>query len=403
MSSINTNYPLNYLLKKYAYKNWNISNLISNKFVYPTKLLSNIKSSARDFPRNFFKNLSLNPNLTLDIIIEYKNEDWNWTNIFLCSNLNFIELVDFLYKTTDKFSDEIRDCENNEKIFIDWYHLSQNPNITFEVYTLIKEKYGNVIDEKFLFLNDNFSLEDISKLTRPFDLNFLSFNKNLTIGFIENTDPYGNWDFLFLSQNIFISVEIITNYYPFFENNFYNLSLNKHLNINIIKHFRNENWNWFWVSENDNITPQDILSNLDLPWNSVGILLNKNLDVNFIEKTKEKFKYKPDQIELVYNENILSVINFYGAGSYNWNWNQISLNEYITFDFIEKYQTFINFDLLTSNNFTKYSISNVYCKESQLRIQNRLNVYFEELIEVSCHPNRYFQWCLDDDDKLYLN
>ena len=83
----NTNYPFNYLLKKYRQKNWNISNLISNQFVYPKKLIANIKTSNHDFPMNFFKNLSCNPNLTLDIITEYINEDWNWVNIFLCPNI----------------------------------------------------------------------------------------------------------------------------------------------------------------------------------------------------------------------------------------------------------------------------------------------------------------------------
>ena len=102
----------------------------------------------------------------------------------------------------------------------------------------------------------------------------------------------------------------------------------------------------------------------------------------------------------MYNENVLNIINFYGAGSYDWNWDQISLNEYITFDFIEKYQNFINFDLLTSNNFKMYTINNNYSKDSENRTRQRLNVYFEELMEVTCHPKRYFQWCLDDDDKL---
>ena len=59
--------------------------------------------------------------------------------------------------------------------------------------------------------------------------------------------------------------------------------------------------------------------------------------------------------------------------------------------------------MLSSNKFVKYRLDNTYSKESQIRSQTRLEVYFQELMEVTCHPDRYFKWCLDDEDKIFVS
>ena len=59
----------------------------------------------------------------------------------------------------------------------------------------------------------------------------------------------------------------------------------------------------------------------------------------------------------------------------------------------------INFDYLSYNTFNYYKLL-PYSKENQQIAKERLFIYEEELIAAACHPSRYFEWCLDNEEKI---
>ena len=83
-------------------------------------------------------------------------------------------------------------------------------------------------------------------------------------------------------------------------------------------------------------------------------------------------------------------------------WNAVSRNPFITLEFIHKYHEKINFSMLSTNPFELYQVPNTYSKQTHQKIKDQLYVFEEELMAVSCHPNRYFTNCLDDENKREL-
>ena len=126
--------------------------------------------------------------------------------------------------------------------------------------------------------------------------------------------------------------------------------MNSNTLIKLINKYPEKKWDWDLISCNSNINMKDIEENIDKPWNWEYISLNSNLTLDFIEKYNDK----------------------------KWDWHNISSNEFL------KDEWFLNEIHLKYNKIiqTKYIL--------------------KDLIEKSCHPSRFIEWCLDEDDKYLM-
>jgi len=89
-------------------------------------------------------------------------------------------------------------------------------------------------------------------------------------------------------------------------------------------------------------------------------------------------------------------------------------NKYITFLYTYRYNdklNYINFSIShlmyysilqnkEKSNYTLNDVISVINAYKQIRCQNRLKVYEEELIMKTWHPDRLMDWCLDIDEKM---
>jgi hypothetical protein len=121
----------------------------------------------------------------------------------------------------------------------DWYGLSQNPNITWEIVQTNPD-----IPWKWYRLsrNPNITWEIVKENPdKPWDWSGLSLNPNITWEIVQaNPDKPWSWD---------------------------GLSLNPSITWEIVLSNPDKPWNWYWLSKHPNITWEIVLSNPDKPWN----------------------------------------------------------------------------------------------------------------------------------------
>jgi hypothetical protein len=106
----------------------------------------------QNFKLNIVNNLSMNPNITTEIIEKYPDKPWNWDYISLNSNIT----IEFIEKYPDK------------KWY--WKSISKNPNITMEII----EKYP---DKPWDW--DGISMNKFSFQNKINEINYLNKNTNL--------------------------------------------------------------------------------------------------------------------------------------------------------------------------------------------------------------------------------
>ncbi len=119
-------------------------------------------------------------------------------------------------------------------------------------------------------------------------------------------------------------------------------------------------WNWYWISQNPNITLDIILNNPDKPWDWPGISRNPNITCEIIQANPDK----------------------------QWDWKYISYNFNITPLMIRD-----NLDkpwdwyILSKNKMNQPYYSSYHHKK---HLANQLaSAIFEELIAVTCNPRRH--------------
>jgi hypothetical protein len=110
--------------------------------------------------------LSLNPNITIDFIVEYFDiGGWHWFAISQNSNVN------------------LRDIETHMHFPWEWDYVSRNPNVTIE---FVKANIRQNWDWYELSMNPNITMEDIeSNAQLPWKWDAIISNPNLTFEFIQ--------------------------------------------------------------------------------------------------------------------------------------------------------------------------------------------------------------------------
>ena len=269
--------------------------------------------------------------------------------------------------------------------------------------------------------------------TLPWDCNGLADNKNLTVDMIKldvledlpwnyyEQVSYMNglhmrhiremkdlklWNWTAVSRRVEgITLADINNKNYFWEWN--ELSFNRHITIDIIKVTRNYGWNWNTLSSIFDLNI--IMSNLDLPWTHHGLSSNKQLNEKNIQiLNKNVSGYWEEFILSISHPSLslkcLSELSFVtGVGKYNWMYyfmqyscninemilnepdainkyyNELKLNPYLTFEFIEKRDE--KFKLAMANNEFLWQYAETYTSAIACDIASRRGLICKMLMD----------------------
>jgi hypothetical protein len=213
-----------------------------------------------------------------------------------------------------------------------WFEptIYQNINITPEIVRKYPKYHWN-----WMLLNEhpNFMMSDLHSF-HQFNYYRYSYNPNLTIDDItysfqhsDNNDNNWNWYAVFQNKNISLNdIHLIEDHI-----NFHGLSRNPNITIDFVKKFDVHLWNWADISQNSNITASDINQNLDLPWVWTYVSKNPNLDIKFVSQHHSKI----DWFWLA-NNPCLCIDFIHKFPNEPWNWFFVSKHKNITFDIIQK-------------------------------------------------------------------
>jgi hypothetical protein len=234
-------------------------------------------------------NISANENLTMEMILEHLDEEWNWAHINRNPNLT----IDFARKFKNKLY---------------WFLVSENSAFTMEM------------------IENNPDL--------PWKMHGIANNPNLTFDYVI-ADGYatsGICNLRSISMNSAMTLEIIENY-PDFPWDYEYISANPNLTIEFIRKHPNANWNWSWISYNENITMDVIENNPDLPWNTHCISKNPNLTFDMILSHPD---YEWNWCEICGNMKI-TINDLKQYPNFPWKFAHLSANKYLTFEMLREY------------------------------------------------------------------
>ena len=188
----------------------------------------------------------------------------------------------------------------------------------------------------------------------------LSSNKNLTIEFVYN-HPNKPWNNSLISQHKNITIDDINTYWiPYMHVHMY-MFKNPNLTIEFVKTNGREWHHWTDISQNPGISQQDIIDNIELPWDWKYVSHNPNITPTFIESYIDK----------------------------NWDWDAIyRTNPYLTLEFIEKHHYIDKghkVEMWISLSFNKHITIDILRKHADKPWRwdelFKTSPYYEELIE----------------------
>jgi len=100
-------------------------------------------------------------------------------------------------------------------------------------------------------------------------------------------NPDKPWDWSYLSQNPNITMEdVCAN--PDKPWNWYGVSMNPNITMEDVIEHPDKPWNWSGLSRNPNITVEDIRANPDKPWDWHLLSCNPNITIEFVHANPDK-------------------------------------------------------------------------------------------------------------------
>lgn len=180
-----------------------------------------------------------------------------------------------------------------------------------KLFTFLKSVMGN--NFKFphhKFLPNDLTINDFGKNpdteTVKIMCRCLSFGEIMKINESKLKNKI-NWNDVIFNPNT--TIEMIFEH-PEIDWNMYWIYCNANLTFKHVLKYPNHFTNWILISELQNLTQHDILDNLDLPWDwDIISCSNNNFVLDFVEKHPE----------------------------FPWNYEKLTICDWITFDFIEKH------------------------------------------------------------------
>lgn len=170
------------------------------------------------------------------------------------------------------------------------------------------------------------------------DLKLHSLNDDNDLIKLLNKYPNNNWNWYALSANPNITLQFIKNNYLLMDKwNIHNISSNPNLTWEIVENNLEFNWNWKNITCNPNITLEIIESNPKYFNNKDDIARNPNNIVNKSSDTWNLYLQTPDKyVDYAItsrNPNFTwETIISYPTRLLNWDWNAISRNPNITWE-----------------------------------------------------------------------
>ncbi len=189
-----------------------------------------------------WEGLSLNPNITMDIIDNYNYLPWIWEKVSCNPNITIDFLLKYINKDWDWFSlsenMNLDIIENNLNLPWDWDGISNNKNINIEF--ILKYK-NHPFCWNSLSSHSNIIIDHIinTKKILPWRWKYIMLNPNITIDFINKYKNKIDW-------NILSNNPSINNY----ENNQiinydeYNITSSPNFNLDYIDNLNNINWKY---------------------------------------------------------------------------------------------------------------------------------------------------------------
>lgn len=183
--------------------------------------------------------MSLNPNITIEFIVENMSYNWDWYDL----SKNEAFTMDII----EKYIELPWDLEG----------ISSNPNLTFDFFNKYKKENG--------------------KIKGKFDM--LAISRNINIDTLD----------YFLNDNVDFFSEINGYYYMkniSYNNNFIYLTYKSKKFIDIIYDsiYGIDPCIWQIISSNPSIDMSYIIMNKQYPWNYTGISRNPNLTIEYIQE-----------------------------------------------------------------------------------------------------------------------
>lgn len=247
----------------------------------------------------YYESLSQNPNITVEFIEKTINESWSFTRLssnenltldFVRNNLNkdwwWSDLLCRKFITCD-FIQEIRNSVHS--VHIDWYHLTENPNITME---FIKNNLNEEWNWDAISQHPNITWENVvNNPTLSWSWYNLPKNPNITFEIVRNNQDK-DWHYADLYENPNMSYNDVTNFLKELNIDIHEswyVNTKQELDFNLIKNRRDgygsKVYNFQNVSHNINLTWEFIHDNIDEDWDWGALSLNV-------------FNYKPPHVEI---------------------------------------------------------------------------------------------------------
>lgn len=396
-SLLSSNLNLNYhFLIQNSHQNWDSSKLSRNpKFdISWVEIFPNLTWD--------WDSISKNKNLKLEWILSYPYKKWN--SIFIVKSyyfeLSWLKIL-WSFKNIDINTRKIcwEECHNLELTWVkkfpkykwSFVKLSYHPKFIFNwVDSYPNEKW----DWRFLSLKSTLTLQILKKYSQNWSMYNLCVNDSFNIQWVKSF-PNWNWSFEYISNFKNISLEFLK-YFPKKLWNYKEILLQSQLDIDLIIYITSK-YNskcWYYISRN---------KSFDINWVSSsnyhlcdwyhGISNQETLKIEWIIKyPKAKWNIK----KVIENKNIIIedfpiLMNLFKLEIVDF-----SLNPNLTLEFIEKYKDKLDFGILSLNYF-----NGIHHQNNQMIIlkKKKLDIFIEELIEKTWNPNRFWDWCLDMEDK----
>jgi hypothetical protein len=230
--------------------------------------------------------ISLNPNITINDVLMYPDEAWDYTWLTYCSAITLDEVVRF---AKNKPWDWSRFTSRYAKTFD---ILLKYPTVPWDwsAVTLSKETFDDIIKHA-----------DLVKCWRS-----ISKHRGLKLDYVI-ANPLNSWDWEMISVNPNSTLDIILSNPDLPWNA--SVVMNPHVYIrDILKHPILQK-SYVYLSTNPNITIEDVLENPNLPWEYTQLSAHRNITLDIILAHPEL----------------------------PWRWDWISINPNITMDMVVKH------------------------------------------------------------------
>ena len=394
----------------------------------------------------------LSNNINLNYHFLFQNRHQNWDVLKLSKNPRFdISWVEIFPKSTWDW-DAI---SWNKNLKLEW--ILSYPYKKWNPIFIVKSYYFKLSWLKILWSFKNIDIntkkicwEECHNLQLSWVKKFpkykwsfvkLSYHPKFNFNWLDSY-PNEKWDWRFLSSKCPLTIPILRKYSHKWC--MYNLGVNNSFSIDWVKSFPNWNWTFEDITNFKNISLEVLKSFPKISWNYKEILLRSQLDKKLIRYITLKYKSKcwyyisrnkffnidwvsPSNYHLcdwyhgISNQDNLKIEWIKKYPLANWNIKKVienkniiiedfpilmklfkleiidfSLNPNLTLEFIEKYKHQLDFGKLSLNYF-----NGVYHQNNQMIIlkKKKLDIFFEELIEKTWSPSRFWDWCLDMEDK----